>query len=111
MPSPDGVPPALFFVFVVLAGTGSFFFILSRNAPLKRRLWPAWMVLVALGFLAFAWGIAGPAMPLILLVPIALITFLNLRNMRFCDACGRTVFNAGPFSRAKFCPACGAAIR
>lgn len=110
MQSPaDGSAP-LFFVFFATAGAGGLFFLLSRNAPLKRRLWPAWIVLVVLTFLAFAWGLVGPAAPLLLLVPVAVIIFLNLRNVRFCDACGLTVFNAGPFSRAKFCPGCGSAL-
>ena len=41
---------------------------------------------------------------------IVLITFLNVKLTRFCDACGETVQARRAFVPAKFCPKCGAPL-
>jgi hypothetical protein len=46
-----------------------------------------------------AWYVAAPL--------LALATVINLRVVRFCDACGATVYNM-PFRPARLCPRCGA---
>jgi rRNA maturation endonuclease Nob1 len=52
-----------------------------------------------------------PASDFTFIIPfVALITFINLRVMKFCNACGRTVMNQNPFSPPKFCSKCGAAL-
>jgi ribosomal protein L37E len=38
---------------------------------------------------------------------VALLAFINIRNSKFCDSCGRQ--NYGP--PAKFCSKCGAPLK
>lgn len=93
-------------------GLGTLAFLhFNRNAALKRRVWP----LISLGssvlFLGFAWQMGFKGEMLFVAVPmVVLITLLNIRNTRFCDACGSTLHKQ-VISRDKFCPKCGAALR
>jgi hypothetical protein len=62
-------------------------------------------------FLGFIWLSGAPPAALLLAVPgVALILFLNIRGIQFCDACGRTVFSQNPWSPSKFCAKCGAPL-
>ena len=101
----------VFFVIWVLLGLFSAgFFLVNRNAGLKRKIWP-WFVVGAgvlfLGFVGFSGGyqilyFAGPA--------VALITIMNLRLVKFCDSCGKTIYKAF-LSPPKFCSQCGAQLQ
>ncbi|MAN80400.1 MAG: hypothetical protein CMF64_08405 [Magnetovibrio sp.] len=42
-------------------------------------------------------------------IPLALITYLNIKTIRFCQACGRTVMPQMG-SAPKFCAKCGAEL-
>jgi hypothetical protein len=42
---------------------------------------------------------------------VAVIAFLNIRAVRFCDTCGKMVRQLGIFSRAEFCSKCGAKLK
>lgn len=108
--APQGFPA--FFVIWVLMGLGvSTFFSLSRNAALKRRVWPYVSVATGLVFVGFAVTMGFPQQGLLLMVPfVALITLLNVRATKFCDACGKTVRDQNLFSPMKFCPKCGAQL-
>jgi rRNA maturation endonuclease Nob1 len=54
----------------------------------------------------------GQLKVLCFMVPaIALITFLNLRKTKFCDACGRTLYPKSFFTPTPFCPHCGAQVK
>ena len=103
----------IFFVFwVVLGVTSGAFFYFSKNAPLKRKIWPPFVIGSATLFTAFAWYMSGESTGFAYIgIPmIVLITALNIRNVRFCDSCGKTIHNTNPFSPAKFCPKCGAGL-
>ena len=41
---------------------------------------------------------------------IAVIIWLNIRMMRFCDACGKMMINHQWWSTMNFCPYCGAKL-
>jgi hypothetical protein len=99
-----------FAVWVLLGLFSAGFFFINRNADLKRRVWP-WFVIgvgvLFLGFVGFSGGyqilyFAGPA--------VALITIMNLRRVKFCDSCGKTIFQAF-LSAPKFCSYCGAQLK
>ena len=100
----DSLPLALF------AGLGVVctpFFLLSRNARLKRRLLP-WYA-VAAGAL-FHWWVRshGGPFPWWLTPGTIAILALSVWSIQFCDACGRTVPpSERPFTRVRDCPACG----
>jgi hypothetical protein len=62
-------------------------------------------------FLTFVALMDFPRPFFLFLIPaVALMTFLNLRNTKFCDACGKTLINQNPFSPPAFCSKCGAAL-
>src|SRR5687767_6638119 len=116
-PRGGGPPPELIAFMVVwcLLGVGSFlFFHFNRNAALKRRVFPAFVVAVGLIFGGFVYFSAGSQQPQVLymLVPaLLLISFLNIRQTRFCDSCGKTLYRQPIFSRPRFCPHCGAELK
>jgi hypothetical protein len=107
--------PALFsafmFVWVGMGFVGFFVFYRSRNAALKERWHRSFVLGSAVVFAVWALLTGLPASMLLFLVPaLALVSWLNLRNTRFCHACGRTVVTAEFWLRPGFCPHCGAAF-
>jgi hypothetical protein len=108
---PEQIFPIFFGVWVVLGISASAFFFFNRNAALKRKIHPPFTIFVGILFLGFCalMGFAREPFFFIVMLPmVALITFLNIRNIRFCDAFGRTIFTQNPFSRPRFCAKCGA---
>jgi hypothetical protein len=92
------------------------FFLISRDARLKRRLWPAYPIGASILMLAFLWLEGAPSELLYLAIPVfALGAFLSLRAVKFCDACGATVTNlwrtAWRLPPARCCPECGASLQ
>ncbi|OHX19589.1 hypothetical protein BI344_17540 [Chromobacterium sphagni] len=68
------------------------------------------MVSTPLLLCLFAWNRGEQAGEFAFLLPfLMLITFLNLRNTRFCDACGATQYSRG-VSRPRHCSRCGASL-
>jgi hypothetical protein len=102
---------SLFVVFWALLGIGgSAFFLGSRDAKLKRKLFPLYITAVSaifLGFMYFQVG-AGSLLPALIFVP--LIGFLNVSMTTFCDFCGATLISRVPFSTPRFCQKCGAKL-
>lgn len=76
----------------------------------KRRWHPRIVIgagVLFLGFIAISMPVA-----LTLAVPsVALITFLNLKFIRFCPACGVTLVQNPPWSAPRFCSKCGASLQ
>jgi hypothetical protein len=105
--------PIFFGVWVVLGIFSSAFFFLNKNAVLKRKVHPPFVIGVGVLFLTFGWLMGIPDQPFFfcVMVPaVVVITFLNIRNTRFCNSCGRTVFTQNPFAPPKFCSKCGAGL-
>ena len=101
----------LFAVVWVSMGVGAYFlFIRSRNAALKRRYYAPYILISSTLFLAYVaataehWRVVAFALPF-----IVLITYINLRSIKFCGACGRT-YNNGWFGKVRRCPNCDAEI-
>ena len=105
--APQGFP-AFFIIWALLAIGFSAFFYLNPNAALKRKVWPYAVIAAALIFVGFAWTSGMPHAGLLLMV--ALITWINIRTVKFCDACGKTVQARNPFTPPKFCPKCGSPL-
>jgi len=105
---------AVFLVFWAALAIGSFlFFQFSRDAKLKRRVWPVLIIGSGVIFGSFVlYMTRGDTRILYIMIPaIILISFLNLRRTRFCDSCGRSLHWQPVFSRPQFCPHCGAQLR
>ncbi|HEY1049623.1 MAG TPA: hypothetical protein VGE39_07700 [Prosthecobacter sp.] len=82
--------------------------------PLKRRIWPWFSVGTAVVFAAFVYGTVGrrnPGTLGIMLPALLIITWMNVRMTRFCDACGKTITQRTPFSKDAFCSRCGAPLK
>ncbi|GIL06374.1 hypothetical protein FBR04_02145 [Betaproteobacteria bacterium PRO7] len=94
-------------------GGGFAFFASSRDAALKRRLWPWANLLAAASFAALALWASGPSIELapLLLVGVAGLTAFGYRTAQFCGRCGATVLSANPFVRERFCRKCAARLR
>jgi hypothetical protein len=96
-------------VMLAIAGVWSFFWF-SRNARLKRRLWPAYGIVGAVVILLFLWFMGIPNELLYLAVPVFMIgALINLRAVKFCGSCGATV-SAFRIPQARFCPECGSSL-
>jgi hypothetical protein len=103
--------PIFFGTWIVLGLSSFAFFHFSKDAALKRKVLPVMSVSTGILFLGFIWlmGVRGEAM--YLAVPaVILISLMNLRVTKFCDSCGRTLFNQNPFSKTEFCPKCGSKL-
>jgi ribosomal protein S27AE len=95
-----------FFVFWILLGIGSTAF--YYTAPYEtKKLWHPFLTIGSGAlFLAFIEFATNGELPVFFVLFLALITFLNVRNTRFCPKCNKTLY--GRWSRDKFCPKCGA---
>ncbi|HEY4081017.1 MAG TPA: hypothetical protein VGM81_09990 [Burkholderiaceae bacterium] len=108
--APQGFP-AFFVIWAILAIGFSAFFYLNPNAALKRKVWPFAVIAAGLIFIAFVWTSGIPHEGLLFMAPVvALITWINIRTMKFCDACGKTARAQNPFTPPKFCSKCGAPL-
>ncbi len=98
----------VFFVFWIALGIGgALFFYTSKNAGLKRTVFPIYSIFGSIVFISFGWFIGGSNDSLFFIVPfVSLITFLNIRNTKFCDNCGKTIYNRAWFQSLKECPKC-----
>ena len=100
-------------VWVALGISSGLFFYFSRNTALKRRIFPPFVIFIGIIFGCFvAYMSRGHWQVLFVTVPIiALISFLNIRKTRFCDACGRTLYQQPICSPSQYCPRCGAPLK
>jgi hypothetical protein len=104
----------LFAAFAAVVVPAALFFQFSKNAALKRQLWPPVMVAIGVGFLLFfglSGGASDPAFFALATAMVVLIVAINIRAMKFCGKCGATVMNQNPFSKPKFCSKCGAELQ
>ena len=111
MNSQENVFGVFFVIWVSLGIASTAFFLLSRNAQLKRKVWRPLVIGVGALFVLFLMILGIPTSFLIFFVAIIVaITVMNLRAVKFCDACGKTLMHQGFFSPPKFCPKCGAPL-
>jgi hypothetical protein len=106
------VPLPLFIAFAVLGAGAAAFFLISRNAPLKRRLFPLWILVSSVLMLTIVRYALGTNLQMFYVVAALLVgsAWINLRRVRFCDACGRTVGSRRMIGPPTSCPSCGAAL-
>jgi hypothetical protein len=60
-----------------------------------------WLFIVMVGF----------PMPvcIVALLAVSLITFLNIKMIKFCNKCGKTIHSNG-LIKIKYCPGCGSSL-
>jgi hypothetical protein len=104
--------PLFFAVWVALGVAGGVFFYWNHDVALKRRLLPIYTTVVGAVFAGFLWySTRDPRLLMVACPVIALITYLNIRNTFFCDACGRATVNSIWWTKAEYCAKCGASLR
>jgi hypothetical protein len=109
----DMNPARLFLVtWLILGGLNIYVFFINRNAAFKRAMLP-WFALVAGLVCLFFMFISGFGGRLIFLFTIAftLISYVNIQRIRFCDACGKMLFNYFGLDPPTECSKCGATFR
>ena len=99
------------FVFLCMAlGLASMaFFFLSKNASLKRWLWPRFSAAFGVFVVGGLW-LTAPHLTWPLYLFLVVVMLLNFRGMKFCDSCGKTVQSSNPFSPPKYCSKCGGRV-
>jgi hypothetical protein len=106
--------PTLIVVWVAFVLAGQVYFVLDRNAPRKRMLWPFYVagyVTAFVGVVLFYGGRKAFHDGLFFIPVILLIGVLNFYKVRFCDTCGATVglWGSGLFPR-RHCHKCGSVL-
>jgi hypothetical protein len=110
MIAPGTVFPLFFAVWIALAAGGFLFFTSNKDVALKKRWFPR-LAFGAGALFALVVFLMAPWPAALLFAPfIALITWMNIRMTRFCDACGRILINHQWWSKMNFCPYCGSKL-
>ena len=102
-----------FLTWLILAGLNIYVFLINRNAAFKRTLLPWFAVLAGLVCLVFMFlsGFGGRII-FLFIVAFTLIGYINIRyRIRFCDACGKMLFNYLGLDPPTECSRCGATVR
>jgi hypothetical protein len=111
-PDPQIIVPLFIATWIVLGIFSLWLMYFDTNVARKKRLLPIFVVGSGLLFIIFSYLMTGaqPRMLLFLCPPVTLIIFLNLRGIKICSACGRTIHSGVWLSKAEFCPKCGARL-
>ena len=105
MPAIDS-PIVLALAYAAVNVGAMLFFLTHRDAGLKRRLYPGWLVANGAA-LTLAWALRGASLATVgIPLVIAVAAAASLRTARFCDHCGRMAPSRG-ITRARACPGCG----
>ena len=95
-------------IWIALAIVGLWVTYVDKNIARKKRLLPIFIISSGIIFAVFTLLVVGDLRAMALVVPaVALIIFLNLRQLRVCETCGRTIQSGMWFARARYCPRCG----
>ena len=96
---------------IILMGSAVAFFYLSKNAALKRKIWPAFVSVIGAMFMGFMLFMGAP-LPFLALgtTAVLLMMAVNLKSVSFCDRCAR-MSRGKSFSPPEICSKCGAEIK
>jgi hypothetical protein len=93
-------------VWIVLAAINGWL-VFRASLAVKRKWTPRLVVGVGVLLLGFlAWGATVTFVAGATLV-VALLTFLNLKSIKFCSACSAYYFHFGRVSKDSYCMKCG----
>jgi len=97
---------------VILIVSATAFFYLNKNAALKRRVWLPFVVTTGALFIGFMW-LVEPPLPFLLLgvTAVILAIWINVRTVRFCEACGNMSRSRNSFAQPTVCSKCGAELK
>jgi hypothetical protein len=111
MTSHPEIVPWFFGTWIVLGLLSFWFMYLDRNVARKKRLLPIFIIGSGALFVIFVFLISGSLAALAFTFPAAvLICILNLRMIKVCTSCGRTIHSGLWFAKAEYCSKCGARL-
>jgi hypothetical protein len=103
--------PWFFGIWIALSLVGGWLMYFDEDIARKKRLLPVFTIGTGIIFLVFTFLMMPTMNVMALAVPsVALITWLNLRNIRVCSTCGKTIHTGVGFTKAEYCPKCGARL-
>lgn len=106
-----GITPYFFATWVVLGTLSMWFLFVDRNVNRKKRLLPVFIIGTSTLFVVFVFLITGDLHILAFVLPAAvLIALMNLRMIKVCSTCGRTIQSGIMFAKAEYCSKCGAKL-
>lgn len=111
MITPAAVIPAFVAAWAALTIGGFLFFARNKDAARRRAFFPRLAVGAGVLFGLLIAGTAPWPATLMFLPFIGIVTWLNVRMTRFCDACGRTLISQAWWAKINFCPYCGEKLR
>jgi hypothetical protein len=94
----------------IALGIGGWIFMRRASPALKQKIWPISTIVVGLLFLFFVYLLDGIKSVTFAAIPIALITFLNLKTVKFCSNCGALNRSHTIFPIPKYCQKCGVTL-
>ena len=101
----------LLVAFGIAAVAGGIFLQLNRDAALKRRVFPWYMIAMGVLWLVYAMTAGFPPWTFLLLAPwAALVVYATNRFIKFCDACGATQRMSKILRPPRVCSICGAPL-
>ena len=87
------------------------FFLVNKDAALKRRVWRYGVPIIAAVFgLLIVAPSNSPTMVFFTMLAVGFVVFVNLRQVKFCDACGATLYNTNWSRKMETCPRCDAQL-
>ena|SRR5215469_11930775 len=102
-PHPE-IAPLFTATWVVLGIAGIWLMFIDKNVPRKKRLLPVFIIGTGAAFVFFVFLMTGDLRLLAFVLPAAvLISFLNLRTIKVCSSCGRTIQSGMWFTKAEYC--------
>jgi len=108
-PGASDIFPLFFVIWAILGIGGAIFFYGNRDAALKRKIFPYFLLLIGIAFVGFTFYMQGQV-PIFMIVAVVAVLILNFRMTRFCDACGQMVVSRALFVTPKYCQKCGAKL-
>jgi hypothetical protein len=109
-PHPE-IAPLFIATWLILGITGMWLMFIDKNVPRKKRLLPVFIVGSGAAFVIFVFLITADLRVLAFILPAtALLSVLNLRMIRICSSCGRTIQSGMWFTKAEYCSKCGARL-
>ena len=102
-----------FIIYMTLGAIHDKLFIKSKNLAFKKKYFITGTVILSGFFASFTTYIVFMKIHgdfyiwLFFILVLSLITYLNIRNTKFCESCGSTIRKVFPFERNNYCEICG----
>lgn len=98
------------FFWMILGVSSLIFFHFYKNAKVKRVIHLVLTIFASIAFGMFFFYKMNFRLDWFIFLFFcggAFITFLNIRNTKFCNNCGKTIYRRALFSKIESCPKCG----